>query len=236
MKAIFFSGPSGMAKTTIIGKLLQLAPVLDLSIERTVLTTPRKMRAGESQGHPWYFESLQKMEEKQRQNPQHYLLQEIRPGEVQGLDAGHEIKSKALKADILWCELNSSWLRPVEKWVHDHMPELPLLKVFIAPLSQKELERQSREQNCSWRDVLRQEMLKRLYARRRAGLDNMSDDTLLMRADHAVTEYEQRNKFDCIVINGQGEESPQWGEKNEFPTAEAAVVLNQIIALLKTKD
>ncbi len=232
MKVIFFSGPSGMAKTIIIKKLQALSYVLDLSIERTVLTTARQMRAGEKQGDPWYFATLERMKENHRKNPQHYLLREIRPAEYQALDAEREIKSKA-NSDILWCELNSSWLQPVQEWMHKQMAAVELIKLFIAPLSSTLLEKRAAAEQCSWQQVLKNEMLKRLYARRQAGLDNMSDEKILQRAEHAVVEYRDIDRFDGVLINSQGEESPQWGNKNEFPCAEAAMVFNQIIGILK---
>jgi guanylate kinase len=53
------SGPSGAGEDSIIDGLAKL-----LSVERTITTTTRIPRAGESDGHPYYFISAEQFQQK----------------------------------------------------------------------------------------------------------------------------------------------------------------------------
>ncbi|MFZ2299547.1 MAG: guanylate kinase [Candidatus Moraniibacteriota bacterium] len=60
MRNIFIiSGPSGAGEDSIIDGLVKLLP-----IERTITTVTRSPRTGESDGHPYYFVSLETFRQK----------------------------------------------------------------------------------------------------------------------------------------------------------------------------
>lgn len=63
-KVIIFSAPSGSGKTTIIKRLLSYFPEFEFSIS----ATSRKPRAGETDGHDYYFLSKESFEEKVNNN------------------------------------------------------------------------------------------------------------------------------------------------------------------------
>lgn len=60
MKNVFIiSGPSGAGEDSIIEGLTKILPV-----ERVITTTTRSPRTGDSEGHPYYFITKEKFEEK----------------------------------------------------------------------------------------------------------------------------------------------------------------------------
>lgn len=63
-KVIIFSAPSGSGKTTIIKRLLSYFPEFEFSTS----ATSRKPRAGETDGHDYYFLSKESFEEKVNNN------------------------------------------------------------------------------------------------------------------------------------------------------------------------
>jgi hypothetical protein len=72
-----------------------------------------------------------------------------------------------------------------------------------------------------------------MQLRRDAGLDNTSPEKLLERARKAPKVFAERNTYDCIVVNHQGEESSEWGHSTEFPIGEAARVFGQFIEICR---
>lgn len=232
-RVIYVSGPSGMSKTKVKEKLDRLAGPLGIRFERVIVATSRGMRQGESQGNPWYFKSAADIDADHKKNPDRYLKVEIRKGEPQGLDAETELKQKLDNAGVLWCELHVSWFQEIENWLKTHFPDTAITKVFFAPLTEAEvLERMARE-GTTWERVIETEVLRRLVARRAANLDNTAIERLQKRAQDAAQEYAARGQYDCVIVNHQGEESAEWGSATEFPTGEAARVLQQFLQLYK---
>ena len=232
-KIVYVSGPSGMAKTKVKEKFERLAPVLGIRFERVIVTMSREMRPGESQGDPWYFKSITEIESNHRNNPERYLKVEARIGEWQGLDTETELKNKLETTDILWCELHTKWLEEIEKWLRSHTPGTPIIKVFVAPLTEAEVLARIAEEKTNWEKVIEEEVLRRLICRRVANLDNSSFQKLQERAHDAIRVYALRSQFDCVIVNHQGEESAEWGSGSEFPTGEAARVLEQFLRIYK---
>jgi guanylate kinase len=232
-KIVYISGPSGMAKTKVKEKLDQLAAPLGIRFERAIVTMSRDMRPHESQGDPWYFIPLAEIEANHRENPERYLQVEARQGELQGLDVETELKSKLDISGVLWCELHIKWLEEIEKWAFRHMPGLVITKIFVSPLTESEILARMCEEGISWETIIEKEVLRRLIARRTANLDNASFEKLQLRAHDAVQQYSLRGQFDCVIVNHQGEESTEWGAAAEFPTGEAARVLEQFLRIYK---
>jgi guanylate kinase len=230
-KIIYISGPSGMAKTIVKEKLERLAIPLGIRFERAIATMSREMRPHESQGNPWYFKSLAEIEADHIKNPQRYLKVEARQGELQGLDAETELKNKLDTAGVLWCELHIKWLEQIEEWLERKIPNTKIIKVFVAPLTEAEVLARMVEERTTWENVIQKEVLRRLMARRAANLDNASFQKLQERAHDAVQQYALRSQFDCVIVNHQGEESEEWGASSEFPTGEAARVLEQFLRI-----
>ena len=228
-RIIYISGPSGMAKTKVKEKLEKLAAPLGIRFERVIVTTSRDMRPGESQGNPWYFKLASEIDADHRKNPDSYLKIEIRKGEPQGLDAETELKKKIETAGVLWCELHVTWFQEIEKWLKAHKPDTAITRVFFSPLTETEVLSRMAEEGTTWEKVIEAEVLRRLVARRAANLDNSSTEKLQKRAQDAVQEYAARGQYDCVIVNHQGEESPEWGAVTEFPTGEAAKVLQQFL-------
>jgi guanylate kinase len=232
-KIIYISGPSGMAKTIVKQKMERLANPLGIRFERAIVTMSRSMRPQESQGDPWYFKSLPEIEANHKSNPERYLKVEARSEEWQGLDAETELKDKLETAGVLWCELHIKWLEEIEKWLKRHVPDTKIIKVFIAPLSETEVLARMADEGTTWEKVIEAEILHRLIARRAANLDNASLKKLQERAQDAVQQYALSRQFDCVIVNHQGEESAEWGAVSEFPTGEAARVLEQFLRVYK---
>jgi protein-L-isoaspartate O-methyltransferase len=92
------------------------------------------------------------------------------------------------------------------------------------------MERMAAER-ITWEEVIEAEVLSRLVARRAANLDNATLEKLQERAQDAGRQYGLRKQYDCIIVNHQGEESPEWGAPTEFPTGEAARVLQQFLRI-----
>ena len=232
-KIIYVSGPSGTAKTKVKDKLESLASPLGVRFERTIVTMSRDMRPGESQGNPWYFKSLEEIKAANAKEPERYLTAEIRRGELQGLDTEIELKNKLETAGVLWCELHMKWFDKIKNWLQVHIPDATIVKVFVAPLTESEVIARTAERKTTWEKVIEEEMLHRLIVRREANLDNAPLHKLQERALDAVQLYGLRNQYDCIIVNHQGEESPEWGTAGEFPTGEAARVLDQFLQIFK---
>ena len=241
-KIVFVSGPAAMAKTTIKAKLASLAGVLGINFQRVILATSRPMRPGESEGNPWWFTTEDQIRDKVRANPQHYLSVQITGGDLQGLDTTAEIVEKLKNGGVLWCELDVNWQEEITQWLEQNMApqlsggQLKLVKVFFAPFSERELQTKCSESGCSWEQVVEQEMARRLWARREAGLDNAAIEILQKRAREAPKVLADRHTYDCIIVNHQGEESPEWGDLTEFPTGEAARVLSQCVEICRACD
>jgi hypothetical protein len=106
-----------------------------------------------------------------------------------------------------------------------------MIKVFIAPLTESEIFSRMAERRITWEKVIEEEMLRRLLARRAANLDNATLEKLQERAQNAIYQYALRKQFDCVIVNHQGEESLEWGSESEFPTGEAARVLEQFLRI-----
>jgi guanylate kinase len=238
-KIVFVSGPSAMAKSSVKSKLEALAPILKINLQRVIISTSRKMRDGESQGDPWWFKSREEIKLAADESPETYLAVEITGGDIQGLDTNAEITNKLKANGILWCELDVNWRDMIIKWLNNNMHDdlnsgkLQLIKVFFAPLSDSELQAKCSESGDTWENVIEKEMLSRMHSRRKAGFDNASEEKIQGRARKAPKVFAQRNDYDCIIINHQGEESPEWGDTLEFPTGEAARVLSQFINICK---
>src|SRR4051812_20479746 len=208
-KIVFVSGPSGMAKTTIKAKLERLSSVLGISFARVIITTSRTMRPGESQGNPWHFESHDDIQKRAAAGTGDYLTVEITGGDLQGLDTKTELRDKIAKASVLWCELDVNWRHKIEDWLEAQMPSerrsgsVRIVKVFFSPFSENEIESRMAEQSCTREQVIEAEMLRRLLARREAGLDNSPDEKLKDRAKKACKVLAERDQYDCIIVNHQ---------------------------------
>jgi len=230
-KLIYVTGPSGMAKTRIKEKMEGLARPMGIKFDRIIATMSRTMRPNESQGNPWYFKSAEEIKTNHNKNPESYLQVEVRNGEVQGLDTQTELRDKLETTKVLWCELHIKWLEEIERWVNCNSPNTKMIKVFIAPLTESEIFSRMAERRITWEKVIEEEMLRRLLARRAANLDNATLEKLQERAQNAIYQYALRKQFDCVIVNHQGEESLEWGSESEFPTGEAARVLEQFLRI-----
>lgn len=230
-RLIYISGPSGTAKTSIKNKLESLAGPLGIQFERVIVTTSRDIRPNESQGNPWYFKSASEIDADHRKDPERFLMVEVRRGEPQGLDAETELRKKLETAGALWCELHATWFPEIKKWLQAHLPDTKITKVFVAPLTEAEVLGRMTAERATWEKVIEAEVLRRLVARRVANLDNASLEKLQERAQDAIKQYALRRQYDCIIINHQGEESPEWGAAAEFPTGEAANVVQQFLRI-----
>ena len=230
-KIIFVTGPSGMAKTKVKEKFENLAKPLGIQFQRVIATVSRDMRPNENQGDPWFFKSAAEIKTNHNKNPERYLQVEVRKGELQGLDTETQLKNKLKITDVLWCELHIKWLKEIEKWIKDNAPSTEIIKIFIAPLTEAEVLVRMAKENATWENVIEEEMLRRLIARKIANLDNATLDKLQERAKNAVYQYALRSQFDCIIVNHQGEESAQWGGVSEFPIGEAAQVMEQFFRI-----
>ena len=230
-KIIYVTGPSGMAKTKVKEKLEKLAKPLGIQFQRVMATVSRDIRPNENQGDPWFFKSAVEIKTNHSKNPERYLQVEVRKGELQGLDTETQLKNKLKTTDVLWCELHIKWLEEIEKWVECNEPSTKIIKIFIAPLTEAEVLARMAKENATWEKIIEEEMLRRLIARKVANLDNATLEKLQERAQNAVYQYALRSQFDCIIVNHQGEESLQWGGVSEFPTGEAARVLEQFLRI-----
>jgi len=235
-RVIYVSGPSGMAKTKIREKLDNLARPLGIQFERVIVATSREMRPGESEGNPCFFRSAFEINADTTRDPARYLRVEVRKGEPQGLDAHAELGDKLARAGVLWCELHVTWFREIENWLRTNMPETSVTKVFFAPFTDAEVLQHMSQDGRTWDEVIQTEMVRRLLARRAADFDNVSFEKLHEYAQGAVQEYAARGAYDCVIVNHQGEESPEWGSPTEFPTGEAARVLQQFLQLYRASD
>jgi len=232
-RLVYVSGPSGMAKTRVKEKLERLAGPLGIQFERTVVTTSREMRLSESQGNPWYFKSAVEIDAEHMKDPKRYLKAEIRRGEFQELDTETELKQKLEAVGVLWCELHVKWYEQIANWLNDHMPNTKITRAFVAPLTEAEVLARMAQEGIPWQKVIEDEVLRRLLARRAANLDNAPFEKLQERAHDAVEQYAMRGRYDCVIVNHQGEESPEWGLASEFPTGEAARVLEQFLRVYR---
>ncbi|MEK6235494.1 MAG: hypothetical protein N2C14_12370, partial [Planctomycetales bacterium] len=214
-------------------KMEELAPVLGMRFARVVVATDRPKRPGESEGRPWYFK--EKLQIRQfAENREHYVANEIRPGNLQGLDMKAEVETKLEKRGVLWCELHASWREHITDWVDRNMDGVTFRHVLLAPLTQREIQERMGQEGLTGEKVVEREMFGRLVKRRTAGLDSASDEKLRVRAQDAVEDLNRRDDCDCVIVNHQGEESPQWGAAKEFPTGEAGRVLSQFVQIYRS--
>jgi guanylate kinase len=232
-RIVYISGPSGMAKTRIKEKMEQLAVPLGFKFERVVAATSRPIRPNESEGNPWYFKSISEIQSNHLADPGRFLAVEVRSGEWQGLDMLNELKNKLAGGGTLWCELHIRWLEEIERWIEANVPDTRISRVFVSPLSEGELQQRASAEHLTWEKVIESEVHKRLLARKTAGLDNATPQKMRQRARDAAAQFARRHEYDCIVVNHQGEESLEWGATNEFPTGEAARVLEQILRIFR---
>ena len=228
-RLITLSGPSGVGKGAITGKLRQLAPHLGLSYGRPVLYTSRPPRYGEVEGREFHFRSREQIaalpEDRFVKADVRVLLQALDMQEVRALLEHYR---------VVFAEVYHTFCPGLVQWTRDHFPECEVVRVFIVPFGAEELVSLAQETGQTTGEIVFEEMRRRISARRAAGLSDETDDELLFRAQAGVEEMQFAAASDVVIVNHHGEDSLLWHREDPdaWPEGEAREVLERLIDCL----
>jgi len=228
-RLVTLSGPSGVGKGAVTGKLRQLAPRLGLSYGRPVLYTSRPPRRGEVEGREFHFRSR---EEIAALPDDRFVKADVRVL-LQALDM-LEVRELLERHSVVLAEVYHTFCPGLVQWTREHFPECAVVRVFIVPFGAEELASRAGETGRTSEEAVFEEMKRRITARRAAGLSDETNEELLVRARAGVEEMQYAAESDVVIVNHHGEDSPLWHREDPdaWPEGEAREVLQRLIDCL----
>lgn|GEM_PF-3335969 len=110
---------------------------------------------------------------------------------------------------------------------------LSILSIFVAPMTEIDLQKRAAEEGLEPAELLRAEMRDRIQQRIRAGLSLESQAEVERRIATAPEEMEASRGYDVVVVNPYGEGHPAWGGPNVLPMDGARDVVDTIARLIE---
>jgi len=222
------SGPSCVGKGPLCQALEALYPRLAKQLHKLVLYNSRKPRPGELEGVDYYFRSRAEMEalgEKER-----FVLLNVR-GDLQGVDLV-ELNSVIGRGEDILFEGNP--FVPRALWELPELKQVPMLKVFLSPLSRSEIiwyKVQGVNLDEMATDIQRRKLLRR--TQKQKGLLSLPDlENIEKRARSAPDELRLAWQFDWVIPNHDGEDSENWNAFY-YPVGDALNAVRCFAALLQ---
>lgn len=225
---VMLSGPSCVGKGPLCQALETLYPRMANQLHKLVLYNSRKPRPGELEGVDYYFRSRDEMERLGKN--EHFVLLDVR-GDLQGIDLD-ELSSVICRGEDILFEGN-----PFVPRALGELPELkqvPMLKVFLAPLSRSEIiwyKQQGVNLDEMVTDIQRRKLLRR--TQKQKGLLSLPDlENIEKRAQSAPVELRLAWHFDWVIPNHDGEDSENWNVFY-YPVGDALKAVQCFAALLQ---
>ncbi|MEQ8175864.1 MAG: hypothetical protein ABRQ26_12430 [Syntrophomonadaceae bacterium] len=205
-KFVMLSGPSCVGKGPLCQALETLYPQMANKLRKLVLYNSRKPRPGEQEGVDYYFRSRTEMEglgQKER-----FVLLNVR-GDLQGVDLD-ELSSVIGQGQDIFFEGNP--FVPRALWELPDLKQIPILKVFLSPLSRSEIvwyKQLGVNLEEMVIDIQRRKLLRR--TQKQKGILSLPDlEDIEKRARSAPVELQLAWQFNWVIPNHDGEDSENW--------------------------
>ena len=227
---VMLSGPSCVGKGPLYSALCKFYPDLAARLDKIVLYNSRDPRPGEKEGIDYYFRSGSEIEQLAKK-PE--FTSAIVRGDLQAIEVAG-ITSILNRDKDAFFEGNP--FIPAKLSELMELQEIPMLKVFLSPLSKEEimflkdpLQRTSLEKLLP--DIMRRKLLRRTK-RQKINLSLKDLENIEKRIASAIVELREAWKFDYIIPNHDGEDSEHW-DAFYYPIGDARRALLTFAALLK---
>ncbi len=227
-KLIMLSGPSCVGKGPLCSALQTFYPELYSNMHRLVLYNSRDRRPGEREGIDYHFRSRPEMEK--MRDKENFILLDVR-GDLQGLDIEQLRYILEQGQDVLF---EGNPFIPRALWDSPQMSEVPMLKIFLSPISKSEilwLRSQNADIAAIIVDVMRRKLLRR--TQRQKGIMSFKDlENIKQRSNSAPEELRLACYFDWVIPNHDGEDSENW-TAFDYPVGDAFMALQTFAAILQ---
>lgn len=227
-RLIMLGGPSCVGKGPLCEALRAFFPELELNLHKLVLYNSRSPRPGEKEGVDYHFRSREEMEALRQQ--QGIIVLDVR-GDLQGLDLS-ELQAILASGRDAFFEGNP--FVPQALWNLPEMAGVTMLKIFLAPLSRREI-LWFKEQGAVLPELLTDMMRRKLLRRtqKQKGLLSQPDLTNIeKRATSAPRELGLAWEFDYVIPNHDGEDHENW-HAFYYPAGDALQSLLTFAAILR---
>lgn len=228
---IILSGPSCVGKGPLCNAVQKFYPELYGNLYRLVLYNSRDRRPGEREGVDYYFRTREEMEA--MKDLDNFVLMEVR-GDLQGLDTGQLLQVLKDGQDVLF---EGNPFIPRALWDLPQMSEVPMMKVFLSPVSRAEilwLKSQNADIHGTVVDAMRRKLLRR--TQRQKGIISMKDlENIRQRRQSAPVELSLAWHFDWVISNHDGEDSENW-TAFEYPVGDAFSTLQAFVSILQGQE
>lgn len=228
-KLIIISGPSCAGKTPLFKAFGKMHPRAAGKMKKLVLYNSRSARPGEKEGTDYFFRQ-RKVISGMKKRPG-FVVMNVR-GDLQGLDT----------ASLLKTLRRSSVIFEGNPFVGDKLLSLPALKnvpkisAFLSPLTAKEVLSLKRKAGRSGVDRHIERMMKRkLIERARIQGRELNASALRdigRRAKSAAPEMRKAWRYDLVMPNHDGEDSPNW-RRAPLPSGDALKAVRAFAGMLK---
>lgn len=227
-RIIVLSGPSCVGKGPLYHALTIFYPDLVRNIQKLILYNSRKPRAGEIEGIDYYFRSEDQI--KAMAKSRRFILLEVR-GDLQGVDLDELSEFLNQGKDILF---EGNPYIPQAIWSLPSMAQVEIIKVFLSPLSKKEIiwfKSHSIDMYQMLTDIMRRKLLRR--TQKQKGILALPDlQNIEKRAKSAPLEMCLAWQFDWIIPNHDGEDSENWNAFY-YPVGDAFNALHNFASILR---
>jgi len=225
------SGPSCVGKGPLCQALKLFYPELKENFQKLVLYNSRAPRPGEVEGIDYHFRSRKEIETLGKKED--FIVLDVR-GDLQGFDL-KELWTVLDNGKDAFFEGNP--FVPQAIWSLPYMAEVPMLKIFLSPLSKNEiiwLKERSHDLSSLLIDIMRRKLLRR--TKQQKGLLSLLDlENIEKRAQSAPLELQLAWQFDWVIPNHDGEDSENWNAFY-YPIGDANKTLLSFVAILTGKD
>jgi len=221
------SGPSCVGKGPLCNTLKLFFPEMEQNLQKLVLYNSRAPRPGEMEGSDYYFRSRKEIQA--LHNRDNFIVLDVR-GDLQGLDLD-DLRSILSSGRDAFFEGNP--FVPQAIWSLPEMAEVPMIKIFLSPLSKNEII-WLKDQGASLPDLLTDTMRRKLLRRtsRQKGILSLKDlENIEKRAGSASKELQLAWQFDWVIPNHDGEDHENWNAFY-YPTGDALKSLLSFAAIL----
>lgn len=230
-KLIIISGPSCAGKTPLFKAFGRLYPALARRMKKLVLYNSRAPRPGEKEGVDYFFRPRRQVRALAKR--QGFIVMDVR-GDLQALDLP-ALKKSLSRSDIIF-EGNP--------FIGGRLLSLPALRrvprisVFVSPLSGKDMASLKRSVGArrlgkSVAEIMKKKLLVRAKDQGRK-LDAYALGDIEKRAASAFGEMKEAWRYDLVLVNHDGEDSPNWRGKGA-PRGDARKTLTAFVSAVKGK-
>lgn len=230
-RLIMLSGPSCVGKGPLCQALKLFFPAMEQNLQKLVLYNSRAPRPGEIEGVDYYFRSRAEIQALRNQTG--FITLDVR-GDLQCLNLA-DLQAILNSGRDAFFEGNP--FVPQAIWSLPDMAQVPMIKVFLSPLSRSEI-LWLKQQGASLPDLLTDIMRRKLLKRTSRQKDLLSLQDLVnidKRAGSAPQELQLAWQFDWIIPNHDGEDHENWNSFY-YPVGDAQKSLLSFAAILSGQN